>query len=66
MASNENNEDQSSLLKIRRDKLSALQEAGNDPFKITKYDQTHHADEVKKLYEERERELLKDYKSYLK
>ena len=62
MASNENNEDQSSLLKIRRDKLSALQEAGNDPFKITKYDQTHHADEVKKLYEERERELLKDYK----
>lgn len=62
MASNENNEDQSSLLKIRRDKLSALQEAGNDPFKITKYDQTHHTDEVKKLYEERERELLKDYK----
>ena len=62
MASNENNEDQSSLLKIRRDKLSVLQEAGNDPFKITKYDQTHHTDEVKKLYEERERELLKDYK----
>ena len=62
MASNENNEDLSSLLKVRREKLAALQEAGKDPFKITKYDQTHHTDEVKKLYEEREKELLKDYK----
>ena len=62
MASNENNEDLGSLLKVRREKLSALQEAGRDPFRITKYDQTHHTDETKKLYEERERELLKDYK----
>lgn len=61
MASNENNEDLSSLLKVRREKLTSLQEAGKDPFRITKYDQTHHTDEVKRLYEERERELLKDY-----
>ena len=61
MASNENNEDLSSLLKVRREKLASLQEAGKDPFRITKYDQTHHTDEVKRLYEERERELLKDY-----
>jgi len=49
------------LLKIRREKLAALQQAGRDPFKITKYDQTHHTDEVKALYETLEKELLKDY-----
>ena len=37
----------SELLRVRRDKLASLCEEGNDPFKITKYDQTHHAAEIK-------------------
>ena len=28
----------SELLQVRRDKLTALQEAGKDPFTVTKYD----------------------------
>ncbi|MBR7000385.1 MAG: lysine--tRNA ligase [Lachnospiraceae bacterium] len=51
-------EDISELLKVRRQKLSDLQAAGKDPFKITKYDQTHHTDDVKKLYTELEEKLL--------
>jgi len=49
------------LLKVRREKLANLQESGNDPFAITSYDQTHHSDEVKSMYEEYEAETLKDY-----
>ncbi len=37
----------SDLLQIRRDKLTELQNAGNDPFAITKYDVTHHSNAVK-------------------
>lgn len=33
----------SELLQIRRDKLTELQEAGQDPFVQTKYDRTHHS-----------------------
>ena len=51
-------EDISELLKVRRQKLSDLQAAGKDPFKITKYDQTHHTDDVKKLYTELEEKIL--------
>ena len=51
-------QDVNQLLKVRRDKLAALQEAGKDPFQITKYDQTHHTDEVKELYNAHEAELL--------
>ena len=54
-------EDIGQLLKVRRQKLSDLQEAGKDPFVITKYDQTHHTDEVIALYEAHEKEILKDY-----
>ena len=43
-------QDINQLKKVRREKLAALQEAGKDPFQITKYDQTHHAEEVKELY----------------
>ena len=43
-------QDINQLLKVRREKLAALQEAGKDPFEITKYDQTHHTDDVKELY----------------
>ena len=51
-------QDLGQLLKVRREKLANLQEAGKDPFVITKYDQTHHTDEVKALYETHEAELL--------
>ena len=40
-------QDVSQLLQIRRDKLSALQERGQDPFKITSYNQTHHSADIK-------------------
>ena len=46
------------LLKVRREKLAALQEAGKDPFQITKYDQTHHTQEAKDLYQVHEDKLL--------
>ena len=39
------------VLKVRREKLAALVEAGNDPFHITKYDQTHHSSDIKENYE---------------
>ncbi len=35
------------LLQIRRDKLKALQDEGRDPFRITKFDVTHHAQDIK-------------------
>lgn len=54
-------QDINQLLKVRREKLAALQEAGRDPFVITKYDQTHHTDEVKELYNKHEEELLKGW-----
>ncbi|MBR3439909.1 MAG: lysine--tRNA ligase [Clostridia bacterium] len=43
---------------IRIEKLEALQAAGNDPFVITTYGQTHHSDDVKALYTAHEEELL--------
>ena len=44
----------SELLKIRRDKLKELQEMGRDPFEITKYDQTHSAQQIRDRYAELE------------
>ena len=58
MAEQNQNQDVNQLLKVRREKLAALQEAGKDPFQITKYDQTHHAAEVKALYTAHEEKLL--------
>ncbi|SDB37664.1 lysyl-tRNA synthetase, class II [Pseudobutyrivibrio sp. YE44] len=55
---NGGNQDVNQLLQVRREKLAALQEAGRDPFEITKFDQTHHTDEVRDLYEEHEAKLL--------
>ncbi len=40
-------QDVKQLLKVRREKLAALQEAGKDPFQITKYEVTHHSQEIK-------------------
>ena len=51
-------QDINELLRVRREKLAALQENGKDPFQITKYDQTHHTDEVKELYNAHEAKLL--------
>ena len=45
-------------IKVRMDKLKALQEAGKDPFQITKYEVTHHTDEIRSIYEAHEKELL--------
>lgn len=42
------------LLKVRREKLQELQENGKNPFEITKYDVTHHSQEIKDQYEELE------------
>ncbi len=40
-------QDINQLLKVRREKLANLQEAGKDPFQITKYDVTHHSTDIK-------------------
>ena len=42
------------LLKVRREKLAALQEAGKDPFQITKYDVTAHSRAIKENFDQRE------------
>ena len=57
---NQKNQEQdlNQLLKVRREKLVALQEAGKDPFQITKYNQTHHTVDAKELYEAHEAKLL--------
>ena len=47
-------QDLNQLLQVRRDKLANLQEAGKDPFQITKYDVTHHSTEIKENYAELE------------
>ena len=39
---------------VRREKLATLQQAGKDPFEITKYDVTHHSTEIKENYAELE------------
>lgn len=49
----------SELLQIRRDKLTALQEQGQDPFVITKFQVTHHSDEVKDRFEELEGQTVR-------
>ena len=62
MAEQQNNQPQSGkqeqdinqLLKVRREKLAALQEAGKDPFQITKYDVTAHSRDIKENYDQME------------
>ena len=53
-AKQEQQQDIGQLLKVRREKLANLQEAGKDPFQITKYDVTHHSTEIKERYGELE------------
>ena len=49
----------SELLQIRRDKLSELQAAGKDPFQVTKYDVTHHSNEIKENFEAMEGQVVR-------
>ena len=68
MANQNNNkggqqQDVNQLLKVRREKLQNLQEAGKDPFQITKYNVTHHSSDVKELYNAHESEILGDRKA---
>ena len=51
-------QDLNQLLKVRREKLANLQEAGKDPFVITKFDQSYHAAQARAEYEELEAKLL--------
>ena len=44
-------QDLNMLRKVRREKLSALQAEGNDPFTITKYDRTHHSSDVRENFD---------------
>ena len=60
---NQNNQgaqqqDLNQLLKVRREKLAALQEAGKDPFVITKFDQSYHAEQARQEYIQLEEKLL--------
>ena len=50
----ENNNDINQLLQVRRDKLAAFQDAGKNPFEITKFDVTHHSQDIKDGFEELE------------
>ncbi|MDO5337620.1 MAG: lysine--tRNA ligase [Eubacteriales bacterium] len=51
-------QDLNQLLKVRREKLAELQANGKDPFKIVKYDVTHHSQEVKEHFEELEGKVV--------
>ncbi len=44
-------QDINQLLKVRHDKLAELQQAGKDPFRITKFDVTHHSMDMKENYD---------------
>ncbi len=53
MSENENEElDMNRLMQIRLDKLKELQEAGKDPFEITKYDRTEFSMQIKNNFEQ--------------
>ena len=47
-------QDVNELIRVRREKLAQLQADGKDPFRITKYDVTHHSAEIKDNFEEME------------
>ena len=58
MAEQNTQQDLREILQIRRDKLKALQDAGMNPFEITRYDVTHHAQEVKDNFDALERQTV--------
>ena len=50
--------DLNQLRKVRREKLTELQNSGKDPFVITKYDVTHHSTEIKDHFDEMEGKVV--------
>ena len=46
-------------VRVRHEKLQALQQEGRDPFQITKFDVTHHAQEIKDRFEELEEQSVR-------
>ena len=59
MANENNNQtvNSGSELAVRREKLQALYDSGNNPFEITKYDRTHESRDAVALFEEKEATL---------
>ena len=51
-------QDYGELIRVRREKLAALQSEGNDPFQITKYDVSHHSTEIKAQFDQLEGETV--------
>ena len=51
VTNNEQNQDLGELLRIRREKLKALQDEGRDPFAITRFDVTHHTQDIKDSFD---------------
>ena len=52
-------EDLTEVLRVRRDKLTKLQEMGRDPFKVSRYDRTSNSTEIKGNFEEFEGKIVK-------
>ncbi|MDR1670023.1 MAG: lysine--tRNA ligase, partial [Oscillospiraceae bacterium] len=52
-------QDLGELLRIRRDKLSALSTEGRSPYLVTRYDQTHRAEEIKARFDELEGQTVR-------
>lgn len=51
-------QDINELLKIRKEKLNELQEKGKDPFKLVKYNVTHHSDDIHNNFEQMEGQIV--------
>lgn len=51
-------QDVKQLLKVRREKLADLQERGMDPFQITKYEVSHHSQEIKDEFDSLEGKVI--------
>ena len=52
-------QDVNQLLKIRREKLQELRDQGQDPYRITKFDQTAHAEEIRTHFDEFEEKTVR-------
>lgn len=52
-------EDLSEVIKVRREKLNTMLEAGNNPYEIVSFDKTHSAKEVKADYAELEGKVIR-------
>ncbi|HAB93482.1 MAG TPA: lysine--tRNA ligase, partial [Lachnospiraceae bacterium] len=51
-------QDTSQLEKVRREKLAELQAAGKDPFKIVKFNQSYHSEQIKRDFDDLENETV--------